>query len=67
MKVTIRRELFSASLFCHSIVLNSISVGKPWNQETQAGTHALSLTGHVTIKETRDKSSLEPVFLATRE
>lgn len=33
MKVTVRRELFSASLFCHSIALNSISVGKPWDME----------------------------------
>lgn len=38
---------------CHFTVLNSISVGKPWDrgQETQAGVLALSLTGHVKIKQ----------------
>lgn len=33
MKVTVRREPFYASLFCHNIALKSISVGKPWDTE----------------------------------
>lgn len=55
------------TVFCFSF-LPQYSVKQHFSgKATGHGTLALSLTGHVTIKETRDKSSLEPVFLATRE